>query len=209
MVKSRQHLKQKSYTQSLARQVRRRAAALAVAWTLITVPASRTAASAATEYEVKAAYLLNFAKFVQWPVKAAAAQEDAFSICVVGADPFGPALDAIIEGETIGDKKVVARRISKPQDATACRILFISSSEDSELPGVLAALDDSSVLTVSDMPEFTRRGGMIHLILEDRRVRFEINLSAAERAGLTLSSQLLKLAVRVTRKPRPGAGAGD
>ncbi|MGH9455931.1 MAG: YfiR family protein, partial [Terriglobia bacterium] len=186
---------------------RLRAAAIAVAWTLISVPVSHTQPLTPTEYEVKAAYLFNLGKFVEWPAQAAV-KEDSFPICVLGADPFGQVLDAAIAGETIGGKTVIAKRISKPQDATGCRILFISSSEEGCLQEILANLDGTSVLTVSDMPDFGQRGGMIHLVLENRKVRFAVNLTAAERAGLTLSSQLLKLAVRVTGKPRPTAGAG-
>lgn len=220
MVKRRRHLKQNSYTGGLAahalqsagmrRQPVRllRAAAVVVAWTLISVPVSHTEPSTPTEYEVKAAYLFNLGKFVEWPAKAAI-KEDSFPICVLGADPFGQVLDAAIDGETIDGKSVIAKRISKPQDAARCRILFISSSEENALQEILANLDGSSVLTVSDMPDFAERGGMVHFILENRRVRFAVNLVAAERVGLTLSSQLLKLAVRVTRKSRPGAGTGD
>lgn len=149
-----------------------------------------------SEYEVKAAYLYNFGRFVQWP---AAISNDSFTVCVLGQDPFGPALSAIQADETIGGKNVIAERIPKPGDARHCRILFISSSEESRLKQVFAELGDTSVLTVSDLPQFARRGGMIQFSLDGNRVRFEVNLTPAERAGLTLSSELLKLATNVRR----------
>lgn len=176
-----------------------RLAALAIVWALFSVSGLHAQRSKPAEYEVKAAYLYNFGKFVEWPAKIKAANADAFTICVLGQDPFGVTLDATIAGETIDRKSVVAKRISKPQDAVDCRILFISSSEESQLKQILATLDKTSVLTVSDILQFTRRGGMIQFTLEANRVRFEVNLTTAERAGLTLSSQLLKLAISVRR----------
>ena len=149
------------------------------------------------EYEVKAAYIYDFGKFVAWPAKVAPA--DDFPICVLGEDPFGATFDATIAGETINGKKVVINRIAKPQEAVSCRILFISGSEESQLKEILAALDKASVLTVSDISQFTRRGGMIQFVTDANRVRFEVNVTTAERAGLTLSSQLLKVAINVRR----------
>lgn len=176
-----------------------RLAALMAAGGILSVPSLYIEASAPTEYQVKAAYLYNFGKFVQWPAKAPTAPGGLFAICVLGQDPFGPILDATVAGETIDGRSVVAKRISRAQDAADCRILFISSSEDDELGEILAALDKTSVLTVSDIPEFTRRGGIIHLVLDGNKVRFEVNLAVAERAGLSLSSQLLKLAINMRR----------
>ena len=152
-----------------------------------------------TEYEVKATYLYKFGRFVEWPTKV---EGDSFSICVLGQDPFGPALNAIIANETIAGKNVVAKRIPAPQDAVNCRVLFIGSSENTRLNQILTMLRDASVLTVSDLPEFTQRGGMVQFISEGDRVRFEVNLATAERAGLTLSSELLKVAIYVRRNTR-------
>ncbi len=176
----------------------------AIVWALVGVSSLYPQGSKPTEYQVKAAYLFNFGRFVEWPAKITAAKVNSFAICVLGRDPFGPILDATIAGETIDGKNVVARRISRPQDAVNCRILFISSSEERQLKEIVAALDTASVLTVSDMPEFARRGGMVQFILEANRVRFEVNLAPAERTGLTLSSQLLKLAIRVRRSSQLG-----
>ena len=157
-----------------------------------------------TEYQVKASYLYNFSQFVQWPPNATAVRNDFFPICVLGQDPFSATLDATLAGETIDGKSVIARRISTPQEASICRILFISSSEDNQLKQILAAVAKAGVLTVSDMPYFTQRGGMIQFTTDGNRIRFAVNLTSAEDAGLTLSSELLKLAITVRRSPQSG-----
>lgn len=157
-----------------------------------------------SEYQVKATYLYNFGRFVKWPSSATAAKTDAFSICVIGQDPFGPILDSTLAGETLEGKSLKVKRISTPREAGECRILFISSTEENHLKEILATLDESCVLTVSDMPAFSRRGGMIQFVLEGDRVRFEINLTRAETAKLTLSSELLKVATAVRKDAPPG-----
>ncbi len=151
------------------------------------------------EYQVKAVYLYNFGRFVEWP--ASAKKNDSFAICVLGRDPFGAALDATLAGAAIDNQKLVARRISSAREATTCRILFVSSSESSHSKEILAALEKAAVLTVSDMPGFASNGGMIQFVLQGNRVRFEVNLTAAENAGLALSSQLLKVATDIKKEP--------
>src|SRR3977135_3580716 len=156
------------------------------------------------EFEVKATYLYNFARFVEWPTTAAAVKSDSFPICVLGQDPFGPALATIVAGETIGGKAVLVKRVLKPQEAVSCGVLYISSSEETRLREVLAGLDKAAVLTVSDIPQFSQRGGMIQFVQESNKIRFEVNLASAEDAGLTLSSELLKVAVLVRKNSQPG-----
>jgi hypothetical protein len=153
------------------------------------------------EYEVKAVYLYDFAKFIDWP--ASAMKDPSFNICVLGRDPFGPVLDATLAGETIGNRVPMARRVATAKDAANCKILFISASESGRRKQILASIDKTGVLTVSDMPDFTTTGGMIGFALRDNKVRFEVNLTAAEKAGLTMSSQLLKVAILV-RRDAPG-----
>lgn len=148
-----------------------------------------------SEYQVKAAYLYNFGKFVSWPADAGAASE--FDVCVLGADPFGPLLDATVSDSTINGKRVIAKRIARAQDAAGCRVVFIAASESQRLASDLAVLTKLHVLTVSDNPHFLDRGGMIQFVFEGDRVRFAVNLSATQEAGLTLSSELLKVATRV------------
>lgn len=177
---------------------------VALAGTMISPSIMQGQHAKAVEYEVKATYLYNFARFVRWPAQGLNGQSDSFAICVLGDNPFGLALQATVAQETIGGKSVVARQISVPQDAMNCRVLFISSSENKRLKQILTSLDTASVLTVSDLPHFTLRGGMVQFVLEGNRVRFEVNSATAERAGLTLSSELLKVAVNVRRSARLG-----
>jgi hypothetical protein len=156
---------------------------------------------APTEYEVEAAYLSNFGKFIEWPAKVGTAPVESFNVCVLGADPFGAVLDGALKGDDVGGAPLAAKRVAAPDEALNCRILFVSASKDTQLKAILETLGTSRILTVSDMPGFTRRGGMIQFVVEGDRVRFEINLAAAQRAGLIMSSQLLKLAVAVRRAP--------
>lgn len=158
----------------------------------------------ASEYEVKATYLYNFGRFVHWSAAASLAKNESFPICVIGQDPFGTALDTILSGETIDGRPVVAKRVSKPQDALNCRILYISLSETARLKETLAGLDKAGVLTVSDIPQFSERGGMIQFVLVGNKIRFEVNLTSAQDAGLTMSSDLLKVATAVRKFPQPG-----
>jgi len=178
--------------------------AVAIAWALVAVPFLRAQGSKPTDYDVKAVYLYNFGRFVEWPPNSAAAKTDAFTICVLGEDPFGPTLYTTFARETIGGKAVVTKRVASPKEAVNCQILFISSSEDKQLNKIMESLDKAAVLTVSDMPQFSQHGGMIQFILEGNRVRFEVNLTATQNAGLTLSSELLKVATNVRRNPSPG-----
>jgi len=178
--------------------------ALVVALLVMSASCLNAQQSSPTENQVKSAYLYNFGKFVEWPAKGMTGGE-LFTFCVLGDDSFSSTLETTIAGESINGKKVSVKRVAKPQNVGSCHILFISSSEQSQLKEILAALDDTSVLTVSDMPQFTRRGGMIQFVVEANRVRFDVNLTSAERAGLTLSSQLLKVALNVKRNPQPGS----
>jgi hypothetical protein len=173
-------------------------------WSLLAIPCLRSQQSKPSEYQVKATYLYNFGRFVKWPGTVPAGKGDSFPVCVLGQDPFGTILDSTLAGEALDGKPVVLRRLSKPQDAGECRILYISSTEEKHLKEIFTALDESGVLTVSDMPGFTRRGGMIQFVLEGDRVRFEINLTSAESARLVLSSELLKVAAAVRRIARSG-----
>jgi hypothetical protein len=164
---------------------------------LLAAPNLRAQQSTAGEYEVKATYLYNFARFTEWPAQDAGAKDNSFAVCVLGRDPFGPILDTILAGEAIDGKHMVHRRISAVQEAANCRIVFISSSEESRLKETLAVLGRMSALTVSDIRDFSVRGGMIQFVLERDKVRFEVNLQTAGKAGLVLSSELLKVAISV------------
>jgi len=152
-----------------------------------------------TESQVKAAYLFNFGKFVQWPLDHGPSG-DSFQLCVLGQDPFGPVLDATVAGESISARKIAVVRISKVSEAAPCKVLYISASETSRLGQILEATRHSGTLTVSDIPHFVERGGIIGFVKQQDRIRFEVNRSAAEDSHLTLSSELLKVALRVMNK---------
>jgi YfiR/HmsC-like len=157
-----------------------------------------------SEFQVKAAYIYNFGKFVKWPTFAPANQSGSFTICVLDGDPFGNTLQSDLAGESVGGKPVAVKRLPKARDAAACHILFISAAQGKNLEQILAAVDQTSVLTVSDMPDFSKRGGMIQFILDGDRVRFEINLDSAGKSHLVFDSELLKVAAAVTKPARPG-----
>ncbi len=189
-----------------SRPVSRRAkAGLRSAVTCVLLAACLSAqaqAPAPTEYQVKAAFLYNFGKFVEWPPGTLA--DSSFAICVLGDDPFGPALDQVIEGKSVHGKKLVAHRLGRIEEAGKCHVLFVSSSENGRLSQVLTSLRGRRVLTVGDTEGFAHRGGIINFRLVENKVRFEINLDAAERAGLTVSSQLLKLATVIRESSQSG-----
>jgi hypothetical protein len=175
---------------------------LALVWALIAVPSLQAQGVKPTDYDVKAAYLYNFGRFVEWP-SSVTTKSDVFNICILGQDPFGSALDHTFAGETISGKGIATKRISTPQEAVNCQILFMSSAEEGRLNKIIEAIDKGAVLTVSDMPQFSQRGGMIQFVLDGKKVRFEVNLTAVQRAGLTLSSELLKVATNVRRNSSP------
>jgi hypothetical protein len=157
-----------------------------------------------SEFQVEAAYVYNFGKFVKWPADAAANRHGGFTICVLGDDPFGTVLQSTLASESLGGKPVAVRRVPTPQDAASCHILFLSTVQETKLKEIVAALGQTPVLTVSDIPEFSQRGGMIQFVLQGDRVRFEINRANAESDGLILTSDLLKVAVVVRGSVRKG-----
>ena len=159
--------------------------------------------SAPTEYQLKAAYLYNFAKFVDWPADAFASPQSPFLICILGTDPFGNVIDEALRGKTIEDHPVVVERAKESSDARHCQMVFVSSSEKKRIREILGTLRGSHVLIVGESESFAESGGMIQLVLEENRVRFAINTGAAESAGLHISSKLLALA-RIVRSPESG-----
>lgn len=155
---------------------------------------SGAAPEAAGEYQLKAAFLYNFAKFIDWPSKAFPSANTPFTFCVLGADPFGADLERTINNETLGGRQTVIRRLKRQQDAETCHILFISGSEKESVGQILGTLKNTTILTVSEFDSFTQHGGMINLYMKENRIRFEINVAPAEHVGLRISSKLLKLA---------------
>jgi YfiR/HmsC-like len=147
--------------------------------------------------QVEAAYIYNFGKFVKWPTTSGTNQNSSFTICVLGEDPYGSILQSVLAGKFINGIPVTIKRVPQPQDAIDCRILSINTTDERRLREILTDLGPATVLTVSDMPNFTKRGGMIQFVTDGDRVRFEINRASSDRAGLVLASELLKVATVV------------
>ena len=153
-----------------------------------------SASASSVEYRVKAAFLYNFTKFIDWPTHGGK-NGQSFTIGILGEDPFGSEMEALA-GKAVGDESLKIHRYSTWSDrALKCDILFISGSEEKNLSEILRRLDGSSVLTVGDTVAYARRGVMINFFMDDNKVRFKINLQKARQAGLKISSRLLKLAV--------------
>jgi hypothetical protein len=146
------------------------------------------------EYQLKAVFLFNFSKFVEWPPQAFADPRDPFAICVLGDNPFGAVLDDAVRGKTVADRPIVIRLVSSGDQARTCHILFVSASERKRMHGLLEALRNCSVLTVGDTEDFVANGGIVRFKMKDARVRIEIDSDAAGRANLRISSRLLSLA---------------
>jgi hypothetical protein len=155
------------------------------------LPAS---AQGPSEYEVKAAFLFNFVKFVEWPAGAAGRDPESLRVCVIGKDPFGTGLQEVMKGKSFQGRPFEVHHVSSGQEARSCQVLFISSSEQRNVRSLLRSLGGASVLTVGDAPGDARQGCVIDFLLEDNRVRFEINVKAANLANLKISAKLLSLA---------------
>ena len=155
---------------------------------------------ASVEYKVKAAYLLNFGKFVEWPTNRFPTATSPIKVGVLGKDPFGADLDRIMAGRVIGGRKFEIIRSSEPEASLACHIVFVSSSERRQFSQIIETLHKANVLTVGEHEQFLEQGGIIRFFLHDdpvrseSTVRFEINASAAQTAGLRISSKLLQIA---------------
>jgi hypothetical protein len=145
------------------------------------------------EYHVKGAFLLNFARFVEWPADAFKTPTDPIGICIVGADPFGPGLAAAAKGALAGTRPISVRLIQEPQQARQCQIVFVSFGERKRVHAVFEATQGASVLTVGESEGFIAEGGVIEFQVEDNKVRMEISAAAAKHAGLRISAKLLSL----------------
>jgi hypothetical protein len=171
---------------------------LSLVW-LLSVGDGRAQESPPTEYQIKAAFLFNFAKFVEWPAAAFNEATSPMVIGILGENPFRDELQRMIRGKFINNRPLVIKEFRSPAEATNCHILFISTSEKQQLPEILKSLHGTSVLTVSETGRFTETGGMINFVVEGNKVRFQINEAPARSAGLKISSKLLSLAQRPAR----------
>jgi hypothetical protein len=155
------------------------------------------AATISREYTIKAVYLLKFATMVDWPDTAFAHSRAPIVIGVLGRDPFGEALEKTFEGKTAGKREVLIKRSYSLSELKDAQVLFICSSEEQDLSRILSSLKGSSVLTVSDTDGFVNEGGIVNFKILENRTRYEINNSAAQKAGLKFSPELLERAVSV------------
>jgi hypothetical protein len=166
-------------------------------WIPIASGVANAAGDQPLEYQVKAAFLMNFTKFVEWPSTAFSDVASPISICILGDDPFGRTLDQVVEGETVNARKLVVQRLTAPPRPKSCQILFITKAEK-EPSKVLAGLGEG-VLTVGEGDSFLHEGGVIAFVIENRRVRFDINETAAQSIALKMSSKLLQVARSVEK----------
>ncbi len=150
--------------------------------------------SQVTEYRIKAAYLFNFAKFVEWPESSFSDSSEPIKIGILGTDPFLETLNQTVTGKTVKGRKFILQRFKKVQDLEFCHILFISTSERRRISQIIKKINGTSTLTVSESSNFIDDGGIIRLLNKDNKVRFEIGLSAAQQADLRISSRVLRLA---------------
>ena len=146
------------------------------------------------EYQVKAAFLYNFAKFVEWPPGTFANANDPIGICIIGQNPFGSTLEDMVQGKKIGDRAFVVRRLRDTQQVRNCQILFVAATESKRTRALLETLKGVGILTVGETDDFTAAGGIIGMKLEGTRVRLQIALETAESTRLHISSKLLGVA---------------
>jgi hypothetical protein len=179
-------------------------AALAVATACLILAHSPITVSqtGGTEHQVKAAFLYNFAKFVDWPPQAfSGGGSSAFTICVIG-DPFEGALDKIIRGEVLDGRPLMIRHLASGEDLRGCQIIYVGPAEARGTTQIINAVADAPILTVGETDDFINDGGIIRFVRTGDRIHFQINPDAAERASLKISARLLRLADIVRPRPR-------
>ena len=162
--------------------------------------ASQARGTPTREYDLKAAFLFNFAQFVEWPSEAFSDASAPFIIGVLGEDPFGKSLDEIVAHEAVRNRKIAVRRYRNVQEISTCHILYIGGSEASNLARILAQLDGRPILTVGEAALFTTHNGIIQFLVVENKLRLRINVEAAKMAKLSISSQLLRQAEIVGAK---------
>ncbi len=167
-----------------------------------------------SEYLIKAGFIYNFAKFVEWPSAAFAQPDSPIVIGVLGTDPFGSVLDRLVQDKKIGQRGFVVRRykwgkdLKDLKDLRDCKILFVSASEKAHADEIIQLVKWLPILTVGETPGFAERGGVIRFTVEDNRVRFEVNVDAAHQADLNISSRLLTLAKIIPQTAAAGRNPG-
>jgi hypothetical protein len=146
------------------------------------------------EYQVKAVFLYNFCQFVEWPAKAFAHEDDPLIIGILGENPFDNYLEETVKGEKASGHLLEVRHFQQVSQIRECHILFINVTGKDEVKKVISTLASRNILTVSEITNFTKQGGIVRFFTEDNRTRIRINLEAAKKAELTINSKLLKVA---------------
>jgi YfiR/HmsC-like len=174
-----------------------------LAGTLVAGPVEAQS-SEPTEYQVKAAFLFNFTKFIDWPDAAFADAHAPIVLGIVGDDPFGSDLEQIVAGQLVKGRAISIRKYRLGEDLRHCQILFVGDSEQAHIPNILLSVQGASVLTVSDVDQFANAGGTVQFVVEQSRVHFIVNWDAAARVHLEISAKLLALARVINRTESRG-----
>ncbi len=159
--------------------------------------------SISKEYLLKAAFIYNFARFTDWPRESFSGTDDPLVLLILGKDPFEKAIESIA-GRKVQGRTLRIKRITQPEEIDRCHMLFISTSERDRLTEILQKINNMPVLTVGEMEGYTVAGGIINFSVEKNKIRFEINIDAAQRSGLKISSKLLRLAKIIRQENRDG-----
>jgi hypothetical protein len=178
-----------------------------VAWSLalLTAAGAEAATAAATpsrEYEIKAAFLYNFTKFVEWPAASFPDATAPIVIGVLGDSPFAAALERVVHDRTVNGRAIAVRRVESLEELATAHVLFVASTEEARFGSLEPTIETSPILTVGESEFFASLGGVVTFVVQDDKVRFEVNASSADHAGLKISAQLLKLATTVRRSRR-------
>jgi hypothetical protein len=194
-----------SRTLSLAARVQfKHAVKKMAAGALVLLPAFGPAVpahAAAGEYEIKAAFLFNFARFVEWPPGVFSGPRDPIHLCLLGSVPLDEGLEQVVQGKTIGGRELQVEHLYEPALIKGCQILFVSGTQQQFEAELRNGGNSPGILTVGESDDFARAGGVINFVLQGKRINFEINVDAADRAGLKISSKLLSLARIVRDNP--------
>jgi hypothetical protein len=166
---------------------------------LLCTPGSGVSETAVGEYSLKAAFIYNFSKFVEWPESAFRGKRD-FCIATLGRAPLDREL-AALSGKMVQGRSIVFHRLSSPEEATQCQVLFIGRSELPKLEAILETLRDLPILTIAESEDFCRKGGMLALEKENGKIVFDVNYRETQRVKLKPNSQLLKLARKIYGRP--------
>jgi len=191
----------KQHVRPLKTALRKSLAAILCLWFAAWQAYGAESSAAANEYQVKAVCLYNFTRFTDWPASSFAASNAPIVIGIVGEDPFGKMIDAVVNGEVVRGHPLTVKRLGANESLLGCHIIFFCHSEKKHFQELLKRIRGGSVLSVGEVTGFAEQGGMVNLIVADKTVKVEINQVAAEQAGLQISSKLLKLARIVLNNP--------